>query len=222
MALKRGALIVFEGCDRSGKTTQIKRLVERLNQEGSKTKMMRFPERDTGIGSLINQYLSCTKEMDDHVIHLLFSANRWELMKDIRSSLDSGVNVIIDRYAFSGVAFSAAKENMDLTWCMQPDVGLPKPDLVCFLDVSEEVAKARADFGGERYEKTEFQAKVRTNYNLLADKSWKFINADKTMDEVHTDIYDVIHQEIENPKKPVGKLWTEEQTNGTTTNGNHE
>ena len=38
MALKRGALIVFEGCDRSGKTTQIKRLVERLNQEGTKTK----------------------------------------------------------------------------------------------------------------------------------------------------------------------------------------
>ena len=38
MALKRGALIVFEGCDRSGKTTQIKRLVDRLNAEGSKTK----------------------------------------------------------------------------------------------------------------------------------------------------------------------------------------
>ena len=38
MALKRGALIVFEGCDRSGKTTQIKRLVDRLNEEGSKTK----------------------------------------------------------------------------------------------------------------------------------------------------------------------------------------
>jgi len=222
MALKRGALIVFEGCDRSGKTTQIKRLVERLNQEGTKTKMMRFPERETGIGSLINKYLSCAKEMDDHVIHLLFSANRWELMKDIRSSLDSGVNVIIDRYAFSGVAFSAAKDGMSLTWCKQPDVGLPKPDLVCFLDVSEEVAKARADFGGERYEKTEFQAKVRNNYNLLSDKSWKFINADKTMDEVHSDIYSVINQEIENPKKPVGKLWTEEQSNGTTMNGNHE
>lgn len=109
MALKRGALIVFEGCDRSGKTTQIKRLVDRLNEEGSKTKMMRFPERDTGIGQLINQYLSCAKEMDDHVVHLLFSANRWELVKDISSSLESGTNVIIDRYAFSGVAFSAAK-----------------------------------------------------------------------------------------------------------------
>jgi len=220
MALKRGALIVFEGCDRSGKTTQIKRLVDRLNEEGSKTKMMRFPERDTGIGQLINQYLSCAKEMDDHVVHLLFSANRWELVKDISSSLESGTNVIIDRYAFSGVAFSAAKENMDLHWCKQPDVGLPKPDLVCFLDVSEEVAKARADFGGERYEKTEFQSKVRNNYNLLSDKSWKFVNADKTLDEVHKDIYDVINPEIKKVKEPVGKLWMEECNGHSYTNGN--
>ena len=39
--------------------------------------MMRFPERQTMIGNLINQYLSCTKEIDDHAIHLLFSANRY-------------------------------------------------------------------------------------------------------------------------------------------------
>lgn len=37
---------------------------------------MRFPERSTGIGMLINQYLSCNKDLDDHVVHLLFSANR--------------------------------------------------------------------------------------------------------------------------------------------------
>ena len=40
-AVKRGALIVFEGCDRSGKTTQVQRLVENLNSTGKTTKMMR-------------------------------------------------------------------------------------------------------------------------------------------------------------------------------------
>ena len=49
---------------------------------------------------------------------------------------------------------------LSISWCKQPDVGLPKPDLVCFLDVSEEVAMKRADFGGERYELTDFQRKV--------------------------------------------------------------
>ena len=95
-AIKRGALIVFEGCDRSGKTTQVTRLVERLNSVNrsvsSKTGFMycafvictlcrpavmrRFPDRTTSIGSLINSYLGCKSELEDHVVHLLFSANR--------------------------------------------------------------------------------------------------------------------------------------------------
>ena len=54
--------------------------MDRLNQEGIKAKMMRFPDRTTAIGSIINQYLTCAKELDDHAIHLLFSANRWETL----------------------------------------------------------------------------------------------------------------------------------------------
>jgi len=76
-AVKRGALIVFEGCDRSGKTTQVQRLVERLNSQGKASRMMRFPDRTTGIGKVINSYLTCSEELDDRAIHLLFSANRW-------------------------------------------------------------------------------------------------------------------------------------------------
>ena len=108
-AMKRGALIVFEGCDRSGKTTQVTRLVERLNKAGKPAVMMRFPDRTTSIGSVINSYLGCKKELDDHVVHLLFSANRWEVERDIVSAIKSGTTICIDRYAFSGVAFSAAK-----------------------------------------------------------------------------------------------------------------
>ena len=69
----------------------------------------RFPDRTTNIGIIINSYLSCEKELDDHAIHLLFSANRWEIEKEIVSTLMSGTSVFLDRYAYSGVAFSAAK-----------------------------------------------------------------------------------------------------------------
>ena len=85
IAAQRGALIVFEGCDRSGKTTAVKRLVDYLNDKHQLTKddcpsakMMRFPDRGTHIGQVINDYLKGEKELDDHVIHLLFSTNRWE------------------------------------------------------------------------------------------------------------------------------------------------
>ena len=108
-AVKRGALIVFEGCDRSGKTTQVTRLVERLNKAGKPAVMMRFPDRTTSIGSVINSYLGCKKELDDHVVHLLFSANRWEVEREMVRTIMSGTSICVDRYAFSGVAFSAAK-----------------------------------------------------------------------------------------------------------------
>jgi len=75
---------------------------------------------------VINSYLTCSEELDDRAIHLLFSANRWEKEKQIQKRLAEGTNIIIDRYAFSGVAFSAAKPGLSLSWCKQPDVGLPR------------------------------------------------------------------------------------------------
>ena len=87
---------------------------------------------------------------DDHVIHLLFSTNRWEKVSELTKALEQGHNVIVDRYSFSGIAFSSAKENMSFEWCKQPERGLPKPDLVCFLDVSPEEAAKRGGFGNER------------------------------------------------------------------------
>lgn len=78
------------------------------------------------------------------------------------SALLSGTTLVVDRYAFSGVAYSAAKgvPGMDVEWCRNPDIGLPAPDLVVYLRVSNVVAAARAGFGEERYEKAEFQDKV--------------------------------------------------------------
>jgi thymidylate kinase len=58
---------------------------------------------------MIDQYLTGKQQLDDHVIHLLFSANRWEAMTEMRQKLQSGVTLVVDRYAYSGVVFSAAK-----------------------------------------------------------------------------------------------------------------
>jgi len=71
-AVPRGAFIVLEGVDRCGKTTQAARLTEALGAE-----FMRFPDRTTAIGVMINSYLAQGVDMDDRAVHLLFSANRW-------------------------------------------------------------------------------------------------------------------------------------------------
>ena len=73
-AAKRGALIVFEGVDRCGKSTQTKMLAEALPN----AKLMRFPDRTTATGKIVDAYLKIF-ELDDKAVHLLFSANGWRL-----------------------------------------------------------------------------------------------------------------------------------------------
>uniref|UniRef100_A0A1B6LJ93 dTMP kinase n=1 Tax=Graphocephala atropunctata TaxID=36148 RepID=A0A1B6LJ93_9HEMI len=105
----RGALIVIEGCDRSGKTTQCKKIVASLKSTSIPAEYMNFPDRSTAIGKIINGYLTKREEICDEAIHLLFSANRWELVSKIRSLLQQGTTVVVDRYCYSGVAFSSIK-----------------------------------------------------------------------------------------------------------------
>ncbi|KAI4596726.1 Thymidylate kinase [Pestalotiopsis sp. 9143b] len=159
----RGAFIVFEGMDRAGKTTQAKLLQQRCIEEGKNVKFMRFPDRTTPIGQMIDAYLKGQTEIEDHVIHLLFSANRWEALKSIQTALASGQTIICDRYYHSGIVYSAAKQNpsLPLSWAKAPEVGLPRPDLVLFLDLEESVARERGGWGGEVYEKGEMQRRVR-------------------------------------------------------------
>lgn len=74
----RGALIVLEGLDRCGKTSQSSRLLKYLEGLGYSVESWRFPDRNTCIGQMISSYLSNKSQLDDNAIHLLFSANRWE------------------------------------------------------------------------------------------------------------------------------------------------
>lgn len=107
--IKRGAMIVIEGADRVGKSTHAAKLADALSISGQKVELIKFPERTTAIGQLINQYLKNEKQLEDHVIHLLFSANRWEFSEHMKNALASGTTLIVDRYAFSGAAYSASK-----------------------------------------------------------------------------------------------------------------
>lgn len=91
--------------------------------------------------------------------------------EDLEGKLNTGVTLVLDRYAHSGVAYSSAK-GLCLDWCKAPDHGLPKPDLVIFLDVPIDGSSTREGFGEERYEKCDFQQKVKDTFSQLHDNSW--------------------------------------------------
>ncbi|KAJ9062856.1 Thymidylate kinase [Entomophthora muscae] len=183
----RGLFIVLEGCDRAGKTTQTQLLQKFFHARDRKCELAKFPDRTTSLGITINSYLQGSQALSDQAIHLLFSANRWELIDSLESKVKNGVNLIVDRYAYSGAAFTSAK-GLDIDWCKSCDKGLLKPDLVLFLDTSNKTMSKREDFGAEVYENLEFQSKVREQFHLLKDDSWKIINASGTIEEVQAEI----------------------------------
>jgi dTMP kinase len=141
---------------------------------------------------LIDSYLRGSSHQDDHSIHLLFSANRWEVAKSIEEDIASGTTVIVDRYSYSGVVYSAAKANptLSLEWAWQPEIGLPRPDICLFLSISPEEAAKRGGFGAERYENETMQTRVRELFRMIFEKQQdvSIIDAGKTMDEVAQEI----------------------------------
>lgn len=161
---RRGLLIVFEGLDRSGKTTQSNLLRQALREAGHEVQRLAFPDRSTGIGNVIDAYLKGNEALTPEAAHLLFSANRWETRAWIEKLLARGENVVLDRYYYSGLAYSLAR-GLDSIWCATSDTGLHVPDIMfCFLDLSPEEQQRRAGFGGERTEEAAFQLEVKKGY----------------------------------------------------------
>ncbi|KAF9423169.1 hypothetical protein BGZ94_008386 [Podila epigama] len=185
--MARGRFILLEGCDRAGKSTQCAMLVAALKERGHRVELFKFPDRTTTIGQMIHAYLTNAKELDDKAIHLLFSANRWEAMQAMKRKLREGVHLVVDRYAYSGVAFSTAK-GLDLNWCKNPDRGLVRPDLTFFLDLPTAEAEKRGGFGEERYEKRELQERVRQVFLELKGKEWVMVDARHSVQAMHDTI----------------------------------
>ncbi|XP_003708227.1 thymidylate kinase [Megachile rotundata] len=208
MSVGRGALIVFEGCDRAGKSTQVKMLIEALKKRNIPTEARAFPDRTTPTGTLINNFLCNKLELPPETTHLLFSANRWEVKEDIIKSLQNGVTVIIDRYAGSGAAYTAALSGKCLTWCKEADKGLPSPDLVILLKVSEKTQCSRSNWGSERYENSEFQKRVALNYEKLIEKTWSSIDANGETLEIHSQVLKQVLNTVQKVKNlPIGMLY---------------
>jgi dTMP kinase len=167
----RGAFICFEGIDGSGKSTQAALLAQFLRARGCECVLIGFPESQTHTGQLINDYLSQEKDVDDHAMHLLFSANRWERQPAIKTALSRGTTVICDRYSYSGVAYSMAK-GLDEQWCRGSEIGMLQPDIVFFLyttvgtAIERAIARDRSEHG-MRFENAAMLDRVRSAYTDL-------------------------------------------------------
>lgn len=210
----RGAFIVLEGVDRSGKSTQSEKLVKKLIEAGVPAELWRFPDRSSPSGKVIDSYLTKQIEMDDQEVHLLFAKNRWEKREALLSKLQQGVTLVVDRYAFSGAVFTAAKglPGLDLEWAKAADKKLPAPDAVLYLNLTVEAAAKRGAFGQERYEKEEMQREVRRLYSSLSKEvaGWTQVDATQSIEDLSRQVFHLVMEEVKLRAKEggeLGELW---------------
>lgn len=124
--------------------------------------------------------------------------------KWIEQTLEAGYTIICDRYFYSGMVYSTAKQNPSLSmeWARAPEVGLPEPDRVVFFDLEPEEAAKRGGFGEEKYEKKEIQMKVRKLFLGLAGlkdadgRVMKVINAGRSIEEVTVEVIEDVRAKV--------------------------
>ncbi|OAY72818.1 Thymidylate kinase [Ananas comosus] len=190
----RGSLIVFEGLDRSGKTSQCGKLLSYLKGKGLSVEAWRFPDRSTGVGQMISSYLANQSNLDNRAIHLLFSANRWEKRALMENKLQSGITLIVDRYSYSGA----------------PEAGLIAPDLVIYLDVPPEKALKGEVTALSGTSNLSSKKGLQSHYKTLHDDSWEVIDGCLSMEAVQQQLRELATNCVKTCQrgKPLVSLWS--------------
>ena len=144
-----GKLIVIEGTDGSGKSTQFKALTERLRNEGTNFKTLVFPQYSEPSSALIRMYLggefgTNPSDVNAYAASAFYAVDRYaSYKKDWGEWFEQGGIIVSDRYTTSNAVHQTSKEPKEkqsefLRWLYEFEydkLGLPRPDLTIYLDV---------------------------------------------------------------------------------------
>jgi dTMP kinase len=165
-----GRLIVLEGLDGAGTTTQARRLVEHLRTRGAAAHLTREPSSGP-VGRLIREMLTGQHALPSEPISqstfgLLFAADRLDhLQREVDPQLAAGVTVISDRWYHSSLAYQGTGADRD--WIATLNARARRPDLTIFLEVRPEIAAQRRVAAGrvqELFDDLQMQQDVDAGY----------------------------------------------------------
>jgi dTMP kinase len=198
-------LVVLEGLDGAGKSTQVKKLRTYLESLYGSLEYVHFPRYDAPVyGDLISRFLrgdfGSNEAVHPQLVALLFAEDRHGAAPAMKETLDKGGVILLDRYVYSNIAYQCAKLKDEKEaealrdWIFNTEYGdfaLPKPDLNIFLDVpiSFVESKLKANRAGDDRDylaggqdiheaDMEFQKKVRAIYQRQCELDPKFIRID--------------------------------------------
>ncbi len=174
--------IVFEGIDGAGKTTQIRKTKEWLEQNGHLVETVVEPT-DSPVGKLIRKTLQRKDATTDRIqktLGLLFAADRMLIMDELS---DEKKIILSDRSFVSSLAYQQPAD-----WISELNKYAKKPDLIILLDLDVKKSVLRSNQEDE-FENEEFLSKVRDNYlDIIKNFNHEIIDANNGVNKVSSDI----------------------------------
>lgn len=198
----KGILITFEGLDGCGKSTQVHRLAERLQQLGYQPIIVREPGATPLSERIRHLLLDASADITPLAEMLLFNAARAQLVDTVlRPALETGSIVLCDRFADSTTAYQGYGRGLPIELvlaCNQIATRGLTPTLTFFLDVPVELAFQRHR-SSDRMERAgrDFFERVRNGYWEIARRQPEriiCIDATRPPEEVHTTIWEHVRQ----------------------------
>ncbi len=199
-------LLVIEGLDGAGKSTQVKKLKEYIISKSLNLRYIHFPRYDASIyGKMIGQFLrgdfGSIEQVHPQLVALLFAEDRADAKPEIEKWLEDKDCVLLDRYVYSNIAYQCSKiENSEKReelreWIFNTEYnifGIPKPDINIFLDVpisfvDKKLKESRDDVSDREYLEgkadiheadIKFQIGVRDIYLKQCELDSNFIRID--------------------------------------------
>ena len=196
MSISKGKFISFEGIDGCGKSTQVKMLVNAMNNTESNTILVREPG-GTIISEEIRQILlhRHISNISDRTEALLMTGSRSQLTYEvIMPKLIKGQNVIADRFYDSTLAYQGGGRKLDLDWLIKLNHFATydlEPDVTFLIDILPEEASKRKSKEGDRIERAgiELQTLVRDTYLELSIRFKErivVIDGHDTIENIHS------------------------------------
>lgn len=212
----RSRLIVLEGLDGSGKSTQFERLSEYLRTKGEKIKPISFPDYNNPSSALVKMYLNReladnAEDINAYAASSFYAVDRYASFKQFwEKDYKEGSLILAARYVTSNCIYQMTKLSEDswedyIGWLEDYEyskLGLPKPDLVIFLDMPIEISQKLMSgrYGGDESRKDIHEADVAYLHScrraalFTAEKQgWKIIECaengePKSIDEIFGEI----------------------------------
>lgn len=191
--MKRGLLIIFEGLDGAGKTTQINLLAEWFRKNDRNIHVTKQPTDFYRNDTRVRNYLDEGIVPNMYSIALLAAADRtYQNEVEIKPLLNEGINIISDRYVYSSLAFFKER-GIDYTEIERINKNIEKPDLVIFLDVQPQKALERVkkrDGENIKFEERNDNSfvNIRENFLNVLPENKLIVDASLKIEEIHQQI----------------------------------